>query len=96
MTSRDTRREENEKLFRIGNVRLDEVIDGRLPDDARVPFLCECADEYCDGRVEIARWQWEDVAGRANQFVMVAGHRKSESEHVVGAVDGYDVVRKPD
>jgi hypothetical protein len=95
VASRDTRREQNQKLFRMGNERLSDVIDDRLPRAARVPFLCECADESCDGRVELDRGQWEIVAAKPNQFVMVPGHARSEGEIVVGALDGYDVVRKP-
>jgi hypothetical protein len=80
----------------MGNTRLNDVVDGHVPDDARLPFLCECADEACNGRVEIARSDWQDVVAHTNQFVMVAGHLRSEGELVVGAIDGYDVVRKPD
>jgi hypothetical protein len=94
--SRDTRREENEKLFRLGNERLSEAVDGRVPEDARVPFLCECADEFCDGKVELVRARWASIAAKRNHFVMVRGHPRSEGEVVVGEVDAYDVVRKPD
>ena len=96
MASRDTRREQNQKLFRMGNERLDGVIAGRLPDDATVPFLCECADESCSARVELERSQWASVAAKHNHFVMVAGHPRSEGEVVVADIDEYDVVRKPD
>jgi len=96
MATRHTRRAENQTLFRMGNTRLNDVVDGHLPDDARLPFLCECADEGCNGRVEIARSRWQDVVAHANQFVMVAGHPTSEGELVVGAIDGYEIVRKPD
>lgn len=94
MASRDTRREQNQKLFRIGNERLSDVIDDRLPQAARVPFLCECADEFCNGRVELERAQWQTVAATPNQFVMVPGHPRSDGEIVVGELDGYDVVWK--
>jgi hypothetical protein len=79
----------------MGNTRLNDFVDQRVPEDAPLPFLCECADEGCDGRVEIARSQWQDVAARRNQFVMVGGHPRSEGELVIGAIDGYDIVRKP-
>jgi hypothetical protein len=96
MAGRDKRREQNQKLFRMGNERLDEVIKGRVPEDAKVPFLCECADESCAGRVELERSQWGSVAAKPNHFVMIAGHPRSEGEVVVGDIDEYDVVRKPD
>jgi len=96
MASRDTKREENQKLFRMGNERLSEAIDGRVPEDAAVPFLCECADESCDGRVELVLAQWGSVAAKHNHFVMMPGHPRSEGEIVVGEIEDYDVVRKPD
>lgn len=94
MGPRDTRREENQKLFRLGNERLRVAVDEWVPDQGRVPFLCECADEFCDGRIELRLEDWEKVAREPKQYVMVSGHLRSEGEMVVGALDGYDVVRK--
>lgn len=94
--SRDTRREENQKLFRLGNERLRSAVNEQVPNADRIPFLCECADEFCDGRVEIRMEQWEGIAREPHQFVMVSGHPRSEGEKVVGGVDGYDVVMKPE
>ena len=79
----------------MGNERLSDVVDQQFPSAATVPFLCECADEFCDGRVRLNRMQWESVASEPNQYVMVAGHPRIEGEVVVGALDGYHVVRKP-
>jgi hypothetical protein len=95
--SRDTRREENQKLFRVGNERLRAAVHEQAPAavDGRIPFLCECADEFCDGRVELRLEDWEGVARKPNHYVMVAGHPRSEGERVVGMLEGYDVVRKP-
>ena len=95
--SRDTRREENQKLFRVGNERLRAVVHDQKPaaTDGRIPFLCECADEFCNGRVELRLEDWESVVRRPKHYVMVAGHPRSEGEKVVGMVEGYDVVRKP-
>jgi hypothetical protein len=98
VASRDTRREENQKLFRMGNERLSHAVEEQetIPEAARVPFLCECADEFCDGRVKLERRQWESIASTPNEYVMLPGHPRSEGEIVVGGFDGYDVVRKPD
>jgi hypothetical protein len=93
--SRETRREENQKLFRMGNERLRAAVNEQLPDASRIPFLCECADEYCNGRVELSLQDWESIAGEPKHYVMVAGHPRSKGEKVVGMVDGFDVVRKP-
>lgn len=96
MRTRDTRREENQKLFRLGNERLRSAVSDQVPANGRVPFLCECADEFCDGRVELRMEQWESVARRPQHYVMVSGHPRSEGENVVGSLDGYDVVKKPE
>jgi hypothetical protein len=95
MGARDTRREANQKLFRVGNERLRTAVNEQPQANGRIPFLCECADEFCDGRVELTLPDWESIARRPKHFVMVAGHPRSEGEKVVGMVDGYDVVRKP-
>jgi hypothetical protein len=96
MTSRDTRREENQKLFRMGNERLHDVVEGLVNEGTPVPFLCECAAEHCDGRVEVQLAEWEAVAARPNHYLMVSGHPRSEGEQMVGSVGEYNVVRKPD
>jgi hypothetical protein len=93
---RDTRREENQRLFRLGNERLHLAVNERVGEDDRVPFLCECADEFCDGRVRLTMEEWQGVADARNHFVMVSGHPRSEGEKVVGDLEGYDIVRKPE
>ena len=96
MAGRDTRREENQKLFRLGNERLSSAVADRVSAADVIPFLCECADEFCNGRVELSHEEWEGVVREHGHFVMVAGHPRSEGETVVGSLDRYDVVRKPD
>ena len=95
MGPRESRREENQKLFRMGNERLSDIVGEQAPEFAPVPFLCECADEFCNGRVELDRRQWEGIAARPNHYIIVAGHPRSDGEQFVGALDGYDVVVKP-
>ena len=80
----------------MGNVRLNDVIDARVPEDVRLPFLCECAEEGCNARVEIDRLQGQDIASRANDFVLVAGHPRADGEVVVEAIGDYEIVRKSD
>lgn len=94
MPSRDTRSEENQKLFRLGNERLHDVVDGKLPGTKPVPFLCECADD-CRGEVEVTLSEWEAVSSQPNHFLIEAGHPPSEGERFVGFVGDYEVVRKP-
>jgi hypothetical protein len=96
MSPRDTRREENQKLFRLGNERLHDAVEDDVSETEPVPFLCECAAEWCDGRVEVRLSEWEVVSSEPNLYLMVVGHLRSEGEEVVGSLGGYQVVRKPD
>jgi hypothetical protein len=95
MGTRDSRREENQRLFRLGNERLHSAVSELVPEAEPIPFLCECADEYCNARVELRLEAWEGIARERQHFVIVSGHPRSEGEKVVGELDGYDVVRKP-
>lgn len=94
--TRGTRREQNQELFRTGNQRLSSALGNRLPREAAVPFLCECADEFCNARVELGLAEWETITEQPNHFVIVPGHLRSEGEVVVGAIKGYDIVQKPE
>jgi hypothetical protein len=95
MATRETRREANQELFRLGNERLRTAVNEQVSDDLRVPFLCECADEFCNGRVELRIADWEDVASQPGHFVIVSGHLRSDREEIVGTLAGYEIVRKP-
>jgi hypothetical protein len=94
MATRETRREANQELFRLGNERLRTAVNERVSDDLRVPFLCECADEFCNGRVELRIADWESVARQAGHYVLVSGHLRSDREEIVGILAGYEIVRK--
>ena len=79
----------------MGNARLNDVVDELVPADVQVPFLCECADEACNARIELERIQWQSVAARTNHFVIVPGHARTQGEVVVGSIEGFEIVRKP-
>jgi hypothetical protein len=95
MNGRDTRREENQKRFRLGNERLLDVVGKRVPEDAPVPFFCECADDECFDTVEVQPRLWEAVAAQPNHYLMIGAHQRSEGEKIVRSLGAYDVVQKP-
>jgi hypothetical protein len=96
MSSRETRREHNQLRFREANERLLKAVEDGGSESRRVPFVCECADDDCHGRVEVDVADWEAVASQHNHFLMEAGHQRSEGEEVVGHVGAYEVAQKPD
>ena len=91
---RDIRQEESQKLFRRGNEALHDAAVGAGVETTPVPFLCECADEDCLGRVELTPSEWEVVTAKPNHYVMIAGHLRCEGEEVVGSIREYEIGRK--
>ena len=96
MSSRQDRREENQRRFRTANQALHDLVEERVPDTQPVAFICECANDECMGRVEVSLDEWEAVASKPNHFLMEADHPRSESEEVVGSLGEYQIARKPD
>jgi hypothetical protein len=96
VASRDTRREQNQKLFRMGNERLSTLIDEQFPEATAVPFLCECADETCMGAIDLTLEDYRAVREHEHYYVILVDHPRSPGEEVVAHRDGYDITQKPD
>jgi hypothetical protein len=92
---RDSRREENQKLFRRGNESLHDAALNIGLATTPVPFLCECANEDCRGQVEVTPEEWESVSSRPNHYLMLRGHLRSKGEEVVGSIREYEIALKP-
>ena len=55
-----------QREFRYANGRFfDALTNSTSPDGQLIPFLCECADEGCMGRVEITAWRYASRARRS-------------------------------
>jgi hypothetical protein len=74
---------------------LKAVLLGRSANDRLVPFLCECADPDCFGRVEMSLTDYGEIHVRRDHYVVVRGHPLSWGEGAVEARERYDVVEKP-
>jgi hypothetical protein len=85
----------NQIVFREANellLKTAVVSDGR-----RVPFLCECADDECFGRIELTTDEyWVAHPPDENGFVLLRGHLQVEDEVTVAEHDGHVVTRKLD
>jgi len=91
----ESEREEIQKLFRRANERLHQVLVGRVAEDRRVPFLCECASAECDARVDVTLDDWRSIVEQPNRYLLMPEHLLSEGEDVVGYLGEYEVVEKP-
>jgi hypothetical protein len=87
---RATRLAANEAFFRSLNERLESDTPASQP----LIVLCECADEDCAQRLELARGEYETARSDPSQFVVAHDHADLEIEEVVLRTDRFEMVRK--
>jgi hypothetical protein len=93
--SRDDRSAENQVMFRHANELLNErVIEAGTTDHRHVPFLCECADEDCMGRIDATLDEFEDAHITSDRYFILPGHRRIEFEEAIEKNGRYEVVVK--
>ena len=94
MKPRDERQEQNQRMFRAANERMQQAIDGQIPYGTVIPFLCECADNECRGRINMDTSDYDGIHVDRHLYIVLRDHPTIEGEEVVNEQDGYDVVRK--
>ena len=86
---------QNQRQFRYANRRFFAVLeDAVAPDGQLFPFLCECADFDCQGRVEITAWRYEDIHADERDYVILPGHMRIAGEEIMEQNSYYEIVRK--
>jgi hypothetical protein len=91
---RKTRLEENEKLFREVNERVERMQNGFS--GAEQHWVCECGDETCFEKLAVPEDQYREVRSHEDWFLIAPDHEKLDVERVVDKRDGYWVVEKYD
>jgi len=94
MADRDERHADNQRRFNAANERLGELVQQRVPEEERIPFLCECADERCLGRVELSLGEFEQLHENANVYVIVPGHPRVNGEVILQRRERFEQVEK--
>jgi hypothetical protein len=95
MATRDDRLEENQRVFRVVNERMrTSASSAGVTDYKPIPFLCECADGACLGRLEATMEQFERAHLDPDQYVILPGHATVEGEEIVELNEGFHTVRK--
>ncbi len=92
---RKTRIEENEKLFREVNERVEQLQSG-FQTGSEPQWVCECGDETCFEKLTVPLGEYHEVRAHDNWFLIKPGHVKPEAEHRVSERAGYSVVEKPE
>lgn len=94
MKSRKAKLVENQDMSRSANGRLQDVAGRTVEDGMVIPFLCECADDGCMGRVEITIDDYFIAHLDSNNYVIVPDHRRIDGEVIVRDHGHYEVVMK--
>jgi hypothetical protein len=94
MATREQRLAQNQENFRDANKRLGEVVSRAELDVNIIPFLCECADEFCLDRIELSLSQYEDAHVLPDSYVILPGHPRIEGEEVLEHLGTFLVVQK--
>jgi hypothetical protein len=84
----------NEALFREVNERVKAINDrfGDRPETAQ--FVCECGNQACTERIEIALPAYEQLRADPARFAVRPGHELPDVETVVERNEDYAVVEK--
>jgi hypothetical protein len=93
MASPEERLVENQRTFRRANERFEELVDDRS-DGFKLPFLCECADTFCLGRIELTASDYYAIHLDRSQYVILNDHLTIVGERVVEQVEGFQIVTK--
>ena len=94
MASSQQRLVQNQRSFRAANERFGEMVEVRADGD-RIPFLCECSNSDCRGRIEMTTKDYDAIHVVRTHFMILPGHAMVGGETVRGVDgDGYLVVQK--
>jgi hypothetical protein len=93
VNSREQRLAENQRAFRLGNERLRSALETKASAGA-IPFLCECMDQTCMGRVDLTLDEYGDIRTHENRFLIIRDHPTLPHERVVQENGTYQIVEK--
>jgi hypothetical protein len=97
MSGRQERQELNQRMFRAANERMQQIIEGfegQVPYGTVIPFLCECSDDECRGRININASDYMGNHIDRDLYIVLRGHPTIDGANVVEQDDGYDIVSK--
>lgn len=92
MTSRDDRLAMNQTTFRSANEGMSEAVN--VDGSTLIPFLCECADFDCLGRLEATIEEFKEVHTGEDRFFILPGHPRIEGEEILSENGRYEIVSK--
>lgn len=94
MAPKDDKLAQNQDMARAANERLQEVAGRRTEDGKIIPFLCECADAACLGRIEVSIDDYFVAHLDSTHYVVMPGHLRVDGEVLVADHGHYELVAK--
>ena len=86
---------QRQREFRYANGRFMDVVNGSATQDEQlIPFLCECAEDGCMGRIEITAWRYEDIHAEEGRYVILPGHMRIAGQEIMEENSYYEIVKK--
>ncbi len=91
---RDQRLRENEERFRRGNHAIERAAAQMGGCEEVIPFLCECSDARCLGRVTVRGSDYARLRDRPHHYILLPGHETPGVDTVVDTLGEYLIVEK--
>lgn len=92
MATRDDRVVDNQRSFRSASDRLQDLVI--VEEQRLVPFLCECADRGCAGRIDATIREFETAHEDPEGSFVLPGHTCVAGEMILAQERRYDVVSR--
>ncbi|SRR6266496_5940744 len=83
-----------QQISRSANERLQALAVAIVPAEQLIPFLCECADDVCMGRVDMKLGDYDDIHRDRDQYAILRDHQIADGEMVIEQRPLYDIVSK--
>jgi hypothetical protein len=94
MASRNARLVQSQQISRSANERMQALAVAIISAEQLVPFLCECADDACLGRVDMKLGDYDDIHRDRDRYSILRDHQLADGERVVEQRTLYDIVSK--
>jgi hypothetical protein len=94
MASRNEQLVESQQVFRSANERMQALAVAIVPAEQVIPFLCECADDGCLGRVDMSLGDFDDIHRDRDRYAILRDHQLANGEQVVEQRPLFDIVSK--
>jgi hypothetical protein len=92
MAIRDDRVVDNQRSFRSAFDRLQDIVI--VEEQRLVPFLCECADAGCTGRIHATVAEFDAAHEGLGGSFLLPGHARVTGEKVLSSEGRFDIVNR--